>query len=101
MKKTHYTDASMREAYSSWQESGLSKKAYCTQSNIPCSTFHYWIKKFQTEKVSSSPGFIELKIPKSDKKHFLRPSGVEIEYPSGIKIKLVGLPDPGWIKSLL
>jgi hypothetical protein len=100
MKKTQYTEKEMLAIYMDWQQSGLSKKAYCTQANVPCSTFHYWAKKFYLKSPSSASGFLELKLPKKDiNANPLRPV-VEIEYPSRVKIKFSSWPDAAWLKSL-
>lgn len=49
---------------SSFQESGLSRKVWCQQNEIPLSTFSYWNRKFQTEfpviGSSSEPVFARL-----------------------------------------
>lgn len=49
---------------SSFQESGLSRKEWCQQNEIPLSTFGYWNRKLQTESSmigsSSEPVFARL-----------------------------------------
>jgi hypothetical protein len=100
MKKTQYTEKEMLALYSDWQQSGLSKKAYCTQTNVPCSTFHYWAKKFNLKAPSPASGFLELKIPKKDINANPLLPVVEIEYPSEVKIKFYSWPDAAWLKSL-
>lgn len=90
----------MLPVYLDWQQSGLSKKAYCSQANVACSTFHYWAKKLYLKALSSSSGFMELKVAEKDiHANVLRPE-VEIEYPSGVRIKLFSLPEAAWIKLL-
>jgi len=49
---------------SSFQESGLSRKEWCLQNEIPLSTFGYWSRKLQTESSmtgsNSEPVFARL-----------------------------------------
>lgn len=44
----------MFEAISLWQQSGLTKKAWCEKNDITCSTFHYWYKRYQLEESEPS-----------------------------------------------
>ena len=104
MKKKHYTKEQMLAVYTDWQQSGLGKKNYCNQMGLATSTFFYWAKKFaqKTEcpgEASPAPyvdsGFKELDFPAH--------AGIvlEIEYPSGARIKLYRQVEANWIKSLL
>jgi hypothetical protein len=104
MKKKHHTKEQMLAVYTDWQQSGLGKKNYCNQIGLATSTFFYWAKKFaqNTEcpgALCPAPyvdsGFRELDFPTH--------AGVvlEIEYPSGARIKLYRQVEANWIKSLL
>jgi transposase-like protein len=106
MKKTHktrYTKQKMLAYYKEWQESGLGKKAYCTQKGLTSSTFFYWIKKLALQKESfptpsAAAGFTELTLPAQvDAGNIV----VEIEYPSGVRLKLYRQMEASFIKSLL
>jgi hypothetical protein len=33
-----------------WQQSGLSKKAWCEQNNVMYSAFHYWYKQYRNRQ---------------------------------------------------
>ncbi len=87
--------------YKEWQESGLSKKAYCQQKGLTVSTFFYWIKKLALQKESPLPsaaGFTELDFSLQA----ATPSLVlEIEYASGARLKFYRLLKASFIKSLL
>ncbi len=47
----------------SWQQSGLSQKAYCQEHNIRYHVFHYWYKCFRDlQSPAKDEGFMPLKI---------------------------------------
>lgn len=99
MKKTRHTEVEMKVLYANWQKSGMNKKAYCQQIGIPHATFFYWIKKLSSKEPSSTPDFMEFDIAP----HFSNSEAVfmEIEYPSGARLKLYRQAKASWIKSLL
>ncbi len=109
MKKTRYTKQKMLAYYKEWQESGLGKRAYCTQKGLTASTFFYWIKKLALQKESfsssSTAGFTELTLAAQKEMSAARPAAgelvLEITYPSGIKLKLYRQVEASFIKSLL
>ena len=88
----------MKALYADWQQSGLSKKAFCQQIGIPHSSFFYWIKKFNSREHSPAPDFTELDFSASFSGE---PVFLEIEYPTGARIKLYRQAEASWIKSLL
>lgn len=103
MKKTHYTKQQMLAIYADWQQSGLGKKAYCKEKGLATSTFFYWVKKFELQeacrpKDSSDLAFTELDF--SAKDDHVGPV-LEIEYPSGTRIKFYRQLEANWIKTLL
>jgi hypothetical protein len=61
----------MFEAISLWQQSGLTKKAWCEKNNVTCSTFHYWYKRYRVEGSNPSTdrhdegGFVQLMVDPS------------------------------------
>ncbi|MGM0527282.1 MAG: IS66 family insertion sequence element accessory protein TnpA [Bacteroidota bacterium] len=89
--KTH-TRAEMFAHILACKESGLSKRAYCNQHDIACSTFQYWAKKYREEHSDNkpedtNPGFIPVQVqpdPRTDqvnihnRLHFLFPNGVQV-----------------------
>jgi len=98
MKQRRYTEEKMKILYADWQQSGLSKKAFCQQKGIPHSSFFYWIKRFTSSDTLSAPNFMELSFsdPIKTEAVFL-----EIEYPTGARLKLYKQAEASWIKSLL
>lgn len=117
MKKTHktrYNKQKMLAHYKEWQESGLGKKSYCSQKGLNASTFFYWIKKLALQNQSFSPpatssssaaGFTELILPAPIQTAAGANDGaslvLEIEYPSGARLKLYRQTEASFIKSLL
>lgn len=94
-----YTEAEMLGVYSDWQGSGLSKKVYCQNKGLAISTFHYWTKKFRSEGTPSERGFIELSLPQLQEVPLV--PKVEIEYPSGVKLRFYREVEANWLKTLL
>jgi transposase-like protein len=99
MKKTRHTEEEMKIIYANWQQSGMNKTAYCQQIGIPHATFFYWIKKLSAKGPVPAPEFMELDFTP----HLQSPENIflEIEYPSGARLKLYRPADASWIKSLL
>jgi hypothetical protein len=51
----------------SWQQSGLTQKAYCEQHKIRYYVFHYWYKCFRDlQSPTKHEGFIPIKIERSN-----------------------------------
>jgi hypothetical protein len=108
MKNRHYTPEEMTSFYSDWQQSKLCKAAYCQQVGLAKSTFSYWIKKLKLRErqytsaplpaAPATPGFIELDV--SVKREQAYPV-VEIDYPSGARLKCYTRPEASWLKALL
>ena len=68
-----------------WQASSKSRKAWCKENKIPCTTFYGWKNRFKNSEIATfteaKPEFIELKDSS------LPDSGITLEY-SDIKIHL-------------
>src|SRR3954449_6413246 len=63
MQKDPKVREQMFSMITSWQQSGLSQKAFCQQNNIGYHVFHYWYKCFRdAHSGSGDEGFIALKI---------------------------------------
>lgn len=99
MKNIRHTEEEMKVLYSNWQKSGLNKKAYCQQIGLPHATFFYWVKKLSAKESNPVADFIELDLVPG-----LADAGsvfLELEYPSGIRLKVYRQTEASWIKSLL
>ena len=81
------------ERIHAFQESGLSRKDWCQQNEIPPSTLGYWIRKIQSEapetECISDPVFA--KLPSEQELQFNAPAGtppVTILLPENIRIEV-------------
>lgn len=87
------TQEQMQATIKEWQNSGLSKKAFCQDRKITYQTFHYWLKRLS---VGASSGFTEVKIPRSH-----HTSLFELTFPSGARMTFQGEPTAAWLRELL
>lgn len=76
-----------------WQNSGLSKKAFCLDRKITYHTFHYWCKRLSPP---SPLGFSEVKVPDVQLSNVF-----EISFPSGARMTFQGMPSTSWLRELL
>jgi hypothetical protein len=88
-----YTQEQMQTTINEWQQSGLSKKAFCRERNITNQTFHYWCKRLG---LASKSGFAELSVVDQN-----RSSGHEIIFASGARMIVQGEPSVNWLRELL
>ena len=86
----------MESHFQLWQQSGLSRKKYSEEAGIGYHTFLYWIDRLTMEEPSAG-SFKQIKLPVSS----LPSSESEIEYPSGVRIRLDSTLPASFIKSLL
>ena len=76
-----------------FQESGLSRKEWCQQNEIPQSTLNYWIRKIQLEAPETEPASdpVFAKLPSEQELQFNVPAGtspVTILLPGNIRIEI-------------
>ena len=82
-----------------WQQSGLTKKAYCDQQSIKHHTFYYWYKRYRQQHAdidNKSSSFVKLKVEKSP----ASPS-VEIHFPGGIRLLFHDPVSSNYLKALI
>ena len=66
MQKDEATREQMFKMISTWQQSGLTQKAFCEQNAIRYHVFHYWYKCFRNMQIpTKDEGFIPLSIQPS------------------------------------
>ena len=94
MKYSQENEDKMRLLYKKMVKGSLSRKQFCKAENLAYSTFGYWVKKFE-----SKPSFKEVIIPNSVPVQ--RANEVELEFPTGVKLRFSNLPDAAWLKSLI
>ena len=87
----------MEGHYSCWKKSGISKRAYCDAHGLGYHTFLYWVAKI-IPAADAAGSFSQLALPIQ-----AAPSAaqIEIEYPTGTRIRLQGGFTAAFIKSLL
>ena len=76
-----------------FQESGLSRKDWCQQNQIPQSTLNYWIRKIQLETPETEPASdpVFAKLPSEQELQFNAGTGnrsVTILLPENIRIEI-------------
>lgn len=87
------TQEKMQATIREWQNSGLSKKAFCRERKITYQTFHYWFKRLSVE---ASSGFAQVNIARSQ-----HTSSFELAFPSGARMTFQGEPTAAWLRELL
>ena len=88
-----------------FQESGLSRKDWCQQNEIPPSTLGYWIRKIQSEAPGTEPASdpVFAKLPSEQELQFNAPAGnhsITIFLPGNIRIE-VGADCPARLMTAL
>ena len=65
-----------------WHESGQSQQTYCSTHGLSVAVFQYWLRQWRACQQEAGVGqFVEVKPG-------LKPQGLIIEYPSGVKVHL-------------
>ena len=82
----------MRKVYTQWQQSGLSRQAFCKQANMSYATFHYWQKQFNE---LPQGGFSEVSLGAS------LDVCCELIFPSGVRLVFTSAPPIPWLKEFL
>lgn len=83
-----------RLVYLKWQDSGLSRRAFCKRENVAYATFNYWYKRFTTD---NEGGFSEIPMPIQQ---FSQGWG-ELIFSSGTRMVFYSAPPTPWLKELL
>lgn len=86
------TLSQMQEICRQWEQSGLSRRAFCKQYNIAYQTFNYWHKRIDPKEGS---GFTEVVLPVKRNMCF------ELTFPSGARMSFEGEPCVNWLKALI
>lgn len=87
-----HTKEQMESTIKEWQNSGLSKKAFCRDREITYQTFHYWNKRLMSAGMS---GFSEVKLSLP-----AETNGFELTFPSGVRMTFQGQPSATWLREL-
>ncbi len=89
----------MFEMIEQWQQSGLTKKAYCEQQSIKHHSFYYWYKRYRQQHPdidNNSSSFVKLQIEKSPVA-----TSVEIYFPGGIRLLFHDPVSSNYLKALI
>ena len=95
-ERTQYRDR-MFAIIETWQQSGLSKKAFCTEQGITYHRFHYWHRRYKTHHTTAGtnvPAFIPLQLPATT-------ASAELVYPDGRRLLFHQDVDAIFLKTLL
>jgi hypothetical protein len=85
----------MEDLYQQWQESGLSRKAFCQLHDLSYATFNYWFKRLHDTGPSAPTGFTELNVPST------AAFSLEVVFPSGSRLVFQHEPSATWLRELL
>jgi transposase-like protein len=99
MKKKKYTSQEQQALVGKWEKSGLNKREFCRENNIIPSTFFTWFKKYGNQK--GKENFSQISIPAFENDVDQKLPELEIEYPSGVKVRIFKPVAVAWIKSLI
>ena len=70
----------------SWQQSGLTQKAYCEEHAVRYHIFHYWYKRYRvSQSFAKEPGFIPLQTEPSPSL-ISTPVHTELLFPDGKRL---------------
>ena len=86
------TSSQMEEICLQWEQSGLSRRAFCKQHNIAYQTFNYWYKRIISKGGS---GFSQISLPAN------AISSMEVTFPSGARITFEVEPSVSWLRELV
>lgn len=95
----------MYEQIEKFLASALSQTAFCRQEGLAYWTFRYWLQQYQArEKIAPSPqptptDFIALRVAAAEPTP--PATTCEIEYPSGVVVRLCGAVDAALLSQLL
>lgn len=92
MKKSEKGQA-MLEA---WRQSGLTRREFCIQHNVSYSTFNYWCRRLSAD---APAGFTEIEV--KSKSPATLGIGLEVVFPSGVKLVFGKEPCASWLKNLV
>ena len=78
-------------------DSGQKQAEFCQAHDLPKSVFAYWLARYRAVPASSTEGFVE--VVRAERG--TAATGIELEYPNGVKIRLLREIAPDDLKMLL
>ncbi len=80
-----------------WEKSGLHKKRFCKEYQIPEHLFYYWYRKYLQNNESTIEGFVPVKLNNNES----ITGSFEVSYPNGVRVSLPTGTNFSDIKSLI
>lgn len=92
----------MYEKVEQWQQSGLTKAAFCQQQSLKFHTFYYWYKKYNREhhppsSENKAPAFVKLQVEKKVAATAL----VEVSLPGGVHLLFHTPVSANYLKTII
>lgn len=94
-----FTAEQMMPLVEAWQQSGQSKKQFCSEQNISYQIFIYWCRKLIEEKNHTS-SFIPVTVKKTVEENSGK-SHAEVIFPSGAKVIFNEPVEASFLRNLL
>ena len=88
--KVRRSESEWRAIFKRWEQSGLSRIAYCTQEGISKASFDKWKRRVSRQSESSPSSFVEIPVPSNDRASGALPAiGGEFEmvFPGGVVLR--------------
>lgn len=102
--KKHYSDEEKQEYIKRYQESGLSKEAFCRQHQISAAALYRWLSKSKIEVTSPKNPTVTKKLnwtcvtPNTSTENI---SMLELRFSDTLQMKLPMHTDPVWLSQLM
>lgn len=89
----------MFEMIEQWQQSGLTKKAFCEQQSIKHHSFFYWYKRYRQKQSgidNNESAFLKLQVASP-----VAAAMVEVHFPGGVRLLFHQAVSSDYIKSII
>ncbi len=89
----------MFEMIEQWQQSGLTKKAFCEQQSIRHHSFFYWYKCYRQQQAgidNNESAFLKLQVASP-----VAGATVEVHFPGGVRLLFHQAVSSDYIKSII
>ena len=87
----------MFDKISTWQQSGLTQRAYCRHNNIAYHVFHYYYRRFRIKDNKEPASFIKLQVSSNHE----RVAHMELVLPDGKRLIFHQAVSVDFLKSLI
>lgn len=73
------------------------QREFCEERGLNVGVFNYWLGRYRSDQEESTSGFEVIAVPGGSQVE----SGIELEYPNGIKLRIAGGVSASYLRSLL